>query len=269
MTATSSPLRTSSGNGVATITLDREKALNALDLATLEALTRVLATFHAADDVQAIVITGAGRAFCAGGDLRDLRGTGPKRGDGFRYGAGLFHQVVLAIESAPKPVIAAINGVAAGGGMSLALACDLRIMAEDTFMQVGYLGRGLSPDGGLTFSLSGLVGAKRAFELCLADDRLDAKTCQTLGLITDVAPRGKALEVALTLAGKIARGPVYATARAKQLFLESTGADLAGQMERERVLIADCADSAEGGEGIASFLDKRAPDFAGARRSGD
>ena len=255
------PLSCHVSDYVATITLERPDALNALNVAMLEELGRTLARYQSDTDVRAVVLTGTGRAFCAGGDLRDLSSYGARKGDGFRYGAGVFHQTVLAMRALPKPIVAAIQGVAAGGGMSLAFACDLRVMADSTFMQVGYVGRGLSPDGGLSYFLPRLVSPAKALELALLDERLGAAECLELGLVNEVVPEDQVAPRAQEMAHRLSRGPGMAMARAKMLMSGSGGLTLAEQLERERLSIAECADSPEGDEGLRSFIEKRAPDF--------
>ncbi len=255
------PLSCHVSDYVATITLERPEALNALNVAMLEELGRTLARYQSDPSVRAVVVTGTGRAFCAGGDLHDLSSYGAHKGDGFRYGAGVFHQTILALRALPKPVVAAIQGAAAGGGMSLALACDLRVMAESTFMQVGYVGRGLSPDGGLSYFLPRLVGPAKAVQLTLMDERIDAPCCLELGLVHEIVADVEVGARAHELAKRLSRGPALAMARAKALMSGSGGLTLAEQLERERLSIADCADSPEGDEGLRSFIEKRKPDF--------
>lgn len=261
------PLRCSVSDYVATIVLERPEALNALNVAMLEELARTLARYQSDSQVRAVVLTGTGRAFCAGGDIHDLSSYGAHKGDGFRYGAGVFHQTILGMRALPKPIIAAIQGAAAGGGMSLALACDLRVMSDQTFMQVGYLGRGLSPDGGLSYFLPRLVGQAKALQLALMDERIEATQCLELGLVHELAAAHTVVGRANELASRLSRGPAFATARAKSLMTGSGGLTLAEQLERERLSIADCADSPEGDEGLRSFIEKRKPDFIGVAKS--
>jgi 2-(1,2-epoxy-1,2-dihydrophenyl)acetyl-CoA isomerase len=267
MPTTQQPVTCTIADRIATITLQRPEALNALDPALLDGLREHLAHAHGSDDVGVVVITGAGRAFCAGGDLRWFA-EGALAGERFRSLAGRFHLCIQAITSMPKPVIAAVNGPAAGGGFSLALACDLRVMADDAFLQLGYTTQGLAPDGGGSFTLPRLVGLARALEIAMLDPRLDAKRCTELGLVHRVVARDRVLAEAQALARDLEGRAATALGKTKLLLHASAASSLADQLERERLAIAECGDSPEGREGVAAFLDKRAANYRAARRSG-
>lgn len=257
--------------GTAIITLNRPEALNALSRELIDGLWKGVLDAGADDRVGAIVITGAGRAFCAGGDLKalggDLDGLSPDDIERrFRELAGYFHLCIQELRSTGKPVIAAVNGPAAGGGFSLALACDLRVMADDAYLQQIYTSAGLVLDGGGSWFLPRLVGMGRAAEIVLVDDRLQAARCAELGLANRVVPRAEVVAEARALAGKLASRSRHALASAKALLGASLESDLGQQLERERLAIAAAAASPEGREGIAAFLGKRAPDYPAARR---
>jgi 2-(1,2-epoxy-1,2-dihydrophenyl)acetyl-CoA isomerase len=250
---------------VATITLQRPEALNALDPALVDGLRDHLAHAHGSADVGVVVIAGAGRAFCAGGDLRWFA-EAERAGDRFRSLAGRFHLCIQAIASMPKPVIAAVHGPAAGGGFSLALACDLRVMADDAFLQLGYTSQGLAPDGGASFVLPRLVGLSRALEIAMLDPRLDAIRCRELGLVHREVPRERVAAETQALARELEGRAAVALGRTKLLLHAAAASSLADQLERERLAIAECGDAPEGREGISAFLGKRRPDYRGARR---
>jgi len=251
---------------IATITLDRPDALNAIDPSIVEGLRDHLARVHGDPEVGVVVIAGAGRAFCAGGDLRYFAEV-ERPGDRLRTLAGGFHLCIQAITSMPKPVIAAVHGPAAGGGFSLALACDLRVMADDAFLQLGYTTQGLAPDGGGSFALPRLVGLARALEIAMLDPRLDATRCRELGLVHRVVPRDRVAAETLALARELEGRAAAAIGHTKLLLHAAAASALAEQLERERLAIAECGDSPEGREGVTAFLAKRPPDYRSARRS--
>ena len=251
---------------VAVVTLNQPKVFNAFDEPTIEALWKEMRALARDDSAGGVVLAGAGKAFCAGGNLSAVVAMQPDRpGEGFYQVATLFHQCVQEIRTMPKAVIAAIHGPAAGGGFSLALACDLRVMAESAFLQQAYTSNGLSLDGGGTFTLPRLVGLARALEIALLDDRLSSSRALELGLVTKVVPDGAALTEAIALADRLARMPRQALGRVKALLNESFDSSLERQMERERLALSDCANGAEGREGLNAFLQKRKPDFVAAR----
>jgi 2-(1,2-epoxy-1,2-dihydrophenyl)acetyl-CoA isomerase len=251
---------------VALITLNRPGALNAFSVELVEGLWQGLLDARADRAVGAVVITGAGRAFSAGGDLRALSADPAHPGAAFRRLAGLFHLCIQELCALPKPVIAAVGGAAAGGGFSLALCCDLRIMADTAFLQQAYTSAGLTPDGGGSYFLPRLVGPARAAEIFLLDERLDAARCEALGLATRVVPRDDVVTEACALARTLAGRSQHALARVKELLAASATASLPEQLERERHAIADAADSPEGREGLRAFVERRPPDFRAARR---
>ncbi len=247
---------------VATVTLDRPEAFNAFDEALITELWYALRSLTRDETVRAVVLTGAGRAFCAGGNLRAVMAMAPERpGEGFYQVATVFHQCVQEIRTMPKPVIAAINGAAAGGGFSLALACDLRIMADSAFLQQAYTSNGLTMDGGGTFTLPRIVGLARALELCLLDERLSAARSLELGLVTRVVPAAELAATAATVAAELAHKATGAMGRVKQLLNRAFDTALEEQLERERLAITDAANGPEGREGMTAFLARRKPSF--------
>jgi 2-(1,2-epoxy-1,2-dihydrophenyl)acetyl-CoA isomerase len=202
--------------GIATVTLTRPDAYNAFDLAMMERFASAMVSLGADDAVRAVVVTGAGRAFCAGGDLRwatSFPGGAPAA---FHTLAAAFHVAVTEIRRMPKPVIAALNGIAAGGGFSLALACDFRVMASGAALRQAYTSSGLCLDGGGTFTLPRLVGFARALEIAALDPAIDSAQALAWGLATRVVPDGEALSAAQALATELAARSVMPLRHARR-----------------------------------------------------
>ncbi len=252
-------------DAVATVTLNRPDVLNAIDLDTCRALRARLAEVARDPGVRAVVLTGGGRAFCAGGDLRFARAANPDRlGDSFLALTDVLHACVAEVRRMSKPVVAAINGPAAGAGFFLALACDLRVMGDGAYLKQSNTSHGLSVPAGGTFTLPRLVGLARALEITMLDEPIPAARALELGLVTRVAPHDRLPEEAFALAARAAAMPVGALGRVKQLMDEAFHSTLEEQLRSERREIAASADSGEGREGVAAFLEKRRPDFAAA-----
>jgi 2-(1,2-epoxy-1,2-dihydrophenyl)acetyl-CoA isomerase len=248
--------------GIASIVLTRPDCYNALDLDAMEEMAGALVSLGADDAVRAVVVTGAGRAFCAGGDLRWAAAFAAGAPAAFHELATRFHVAIGEIRRMAKPVIAAINGPAAGGGFSLALACDLRIMEESAVLKQGYTSSGLCLDGGASHTLPRIVGLARALEIVAFDPVISAHQAESWGLVTRIVPDGEALAAAQALARELARGAVNAFAACKRLITDSFDSPLESQLERERSAIARCAAHADGREGLAAFVGRRTPDFA-------
>jgi 2-(1,2-epoxy-1,2-dihydrophenyl)acetyl-CoA isomerase len=246
---------------VAQVVLDRPEVLNAFDLDMTDQLARVLAGLAADGGVRAVVLAGAGRAFCAGGDLRWALAHPGGAPAAFGELAGRFHDAVLEIRRMPKPVLAAVEGVAAGGGFSLALACDLRVLAGSASLRLAYTSSGLGIDGGGTFTLPRLLGLARALEVAAFDRPVPAAEALALGLATAVVDDGRALEEATRLAGELAGRSPHAFAMAKRLFNTSFETPLEEQLERERLGMVAAAAHPDGREGLAAFVGKRPPRF--------
>ena len=246
---------------VAKVLLDRPRALNAFDLDMADLLARQLATVAAADRVRAVVIAGAGEAFCAGGDHRWAAGHPDGPPAAFRELAGRFHRAVLEIRQMPKPVIAAVEGVAAGGGFSLALACDFRVMARSAVLRQAYTASGLGIDGGGTFTLPRLLGLARALEVAAFDRPISAEQALAWGLATSVADDGLALEAAVAMGRGLATRSLHAFALCKRLLSDSFETALVTQLDRERDGMVASATHPDGQEGMRAFLDKRTPSY--------
>ncbi len=253
-----------SAEGVRTITLNRPERLNAVNPVLAEELPVALADAAADDAVRVVVITGAGRGFCAGLDLAD-RGdpTAAPRGERLDpyYWVGRW---VRAITGCEKPVIAAINGPAAGAGFGLALACDLRLLSAGAKCTAGYVRRGLSPDAGVSWFLPRLIGHARAMDIVLTGRDIASDEAERIGLATSVfADEAFGASVA-AYAARLAAGPPIAMALTKRLMLASPTASLDAQLREELSHIKTCFGTADVREAMAAFGEKRAAVFRGA-----
>lgn len=241
------------------ITLDRPRVLNALSPALLDELREALEGPAAQDDVRAVLLTGAGRGFCAGADLAetsvdaDISDLLERR----------YHPIVRALATLPKPVVAGVNGVAAGAGMSLALACDMRILSSRASFAVGFTGIGLVMDASCSYALPRLVGLGRAFELVYGGRRIDAEEAVSLGLGERVLDADAFEEEAWSFVRALAEGPTFAFALAKRELRTSLHNDLEGQLALEAELQGRAAASEDVREGVAAFQEKRQPRFRG------
>jgi len=251
--------------GVTTVTLNRPERLNAFNTLMRQEITRIAEELKDDEETRVIVITGAGRAFCAGGDVREManRTGAPPAGDprdNFRQGG---MRAVLALREIDKPIIAAVNGPAAGGGMGLALCCDIRIASENaTFGQV-FVKRGLVPDWGASWFLPRLVGTSKACELIWTGEMIDANEAERLGIVSRVVPADDLLKVSKELAAKIAKGAPLAIRMSKLAIFKGLQMDLATELEFEAYGQAVCMRTEDHREGVKAFLEKREPVFKG------
>jgi 2-(1,2-epoxy-1,2-dihydrophenyl)acetyl-CoA isomerase len=243
------------------LTFNRPKAYNAFDLDMIQLVADHLIQLAVDPEVTGIVISGAGKAFCAGGDLRWIHRSGERHGPAFHELAARYHQAILEIRRMPKPVVAAINGLAAGGGFSMALACDFRVMAASAVLRQAYTSNGLSIDGGGTYSLPRLVGHARALEIAAFDAPIPADKALSWGLVTEVVDDGTARDRAIRMIRTIQEGPLTSFAASKRLLTDSFNTPFEEQMERERHILSWVADQPAGREGVAAFLDRRKPVF--------
>ncbi len=244
--------------GVLEIALNRPDRLNALDEATLEALSRALELAEN-DGVRAVLLRGEGRAFCAGQDLREAAG-----GElDYQEHLGRYNRVLLQIRRLDKPVIAAVHGVAAGAGMALALAADLRVMGRETRLTTAFARIALVPDSGMTYTLPRTVGWGRAFELLALSPDLDAERARELGLVNFVVEEDAVAREALALAHRLAEGPTRVYGLIKR------GLDAGSRMGIEEVLELEsrlqklAGEGRDHREGVQAFLEKRTPRFEG------
>ncbi|HEY3261332.1 MAG TPA: enoyl-CoA hydratase-related protein [Pseudonocardiaceae bacterium] len=250
--------------GVRTLTLNRPDAYNSFTAELKETLLAELRWAAGEPTVRAVVITGAGRAFSAGQDLREhvevlnADGDAPMRTVDEHY-----NPLVRALTTMPKPVIAAVNGTAAGAGASLAFACDLRIAAESAKFLLAFAGVGLSADTGASWTLPRLVGYGRAMEMMLLGQPVTAPEALRIGMVNRVVPDGTALAAASELAVSLAAGPTTAYARIKEAMLAAAGAELEQALAIESRSQAELAQTADHREAVQAFVAKRPPSFSG------
>jgi 2-(1,2-epoxy-1,2-dihydrophenyl)acetyl-CoA isomerase len=254
-----SPVEITREGAVLTITLNRPEVLNALDRATNDALRAALAE-AAKPSVRAVVLTGAGRGFCSGQDLNELRTGALDLGDRLRE---QHNRNVLAIRALEKPVIAAVNGPAAGGGLALALACDVRIAADAATLVPSFLGVGLAPDAGATWHARRLLGAGRAFEWLSTGRSLSAAEAQAWGLVSEVVPAGELEARTAEIAELFAAMPTRAVWETKRLLDSAETATLTDQLELEAAAAAELVQTDDFTEGVAAFVEKREVAFTG------
>lgn len=254
------------GDDVAVITLNRPESLNTLTLA-------IAREFHAAvgdavvNKVRAVVVTGAGRAFCAGGNLKEMQSMAQQEGRSeafFDEPLQLINGCIRLIRKTPVPFIAAVNGAASGGGCNLALACDFVVAGESARFNQAFIKIGLTPDCGGTFILPRLVGWRRATELLMTGEIVDARSALEMGMVTKVVPDAEVLDEAMKLALKLAQGPTAALGRVKELLEASATRDYEAQLELERTAQLHSGKTKDAAEGIAAFLEKRPPKFTGS-----
>ena len=236
-------------------------ARNALSPAFYAAVTTALVDAAADASVGAVVLTGEGGHFCAGGDLRQLAGRRELPLEQRREKLEGLHDLIRAVRDCPKPVIAAVEGAAAGAGLSLALACDMLVAARNSLFSVAYVKVGLTPDGGATAFLAEFVSRQVLTELCLTGERISGERLHALGPVNRLADPGQALADAVALATQIAAGPDQAMALIKDLCRQAPRNTLEQQLELEAQYMVRSQGSEESREGIAAFLEKRSADF--------
>ena len=248
-------------DAIAAVTLNRPEAYNAFNYEMVAQLSNQLVDMAGDDRVRGIVITGKDKAFCAGGDLKWALGYSARPGAAFHVLAAQFHLAILEIRRIEKPVVAAINGVAAGGGFSLALACDFRVMAKSAVLRQAYTSNGLSIDGGGTFTLPRLVGYARALEIAAFDEPISSERAQAWGLVTKVVEDGEVLNEAMKMAQGLSQRSIHSFAWSKKLITDAFNSSFETQLENERAALALCADHSDGREGLAAFSEKRKPKY--------
>ena len=251
-------------DSVATLTLNRPESLNALDNETLAELATALPDLSERADVRVLLVTGAGRAFCAGGDVK---------GQPTRFGwerdrhlsriRAIHFGVVKTLATMEKPTLALINGVAAGGGLSLALACDLRLAGESARFGAGFRRVALAVDMGLSYFLPRAVGSGKALEILYTGELIDSEEALRIGLINRVVPDASLLDEGFSMATSVASGPPLALRNAKGAVRKGAESDLDAALELEAELQSICLISEDHQEGVEAFLKKREPKFTG------
>jgi len=248
-------------DGVLTVTFNRPDVLNAVNEQLSKDLQDVLRFADRSTDVRCLVLTGAGRGFCSGQDLRDRTGAGD-----VSYGESIrrrYNPIILSLSTLEKPVIAAVNGVAAGAGCNLALAADMRIASDRArFIEV-FSRIGLIPDSGGTYHLPRLVGLAKAFELAYTADEVTAEDAMRIGLINRVVPHDDLMTVTLDLARRLAAGPTRGYGLTKRAFRYGLGASLEATLDYEAHMQEIAGRTADHREGVAAFLEKRKAQFQG------
>lgn len=257
-------LLTDDRDGVRTITLNRPEAYNSLTVELKESLLAALTAAASDDAVRAVVLTGAGKAFCAGQDLKEhmalLAADDPAP---LSTVDAHYNPIVTAITTLPKPIIAAVNGMAAGAGASFAYACDLRITADSAKFLMAFANVGLTADSGASWTLPRLIGYGRAMEMMLLAKPVDAAEALRVGMVTQVVPAAEVLPTAQALAGRMAAGPTTAYAKIKEAMLASAGGALADGLAVEGRTQAEAGATADHREAVDAFVAKRDPRFTG------
>ncbi|MGK2913747.1 MAG: enoyl-CoA hydratase/isomerase family protein [Porticoccaceae bacterium] len=250
-------------DGVGLITLNRPQQGNPVVHGMVRELLDAAIVCDEDPAVRAVVLTGTGRMFCVGGGLKDFHAQGDRVSSHLKLVTQLFHGAIAKFNWMAPPVIAAINGTAAGGGLSLALTTDLAIAAESAKFTMAYTNAGLPPDGSSSFYLARIVGMRRAKEMALLNRVLTAREALNWGLVNQVVADDELLDTALALARKLAAGPTTAYGETKRLILSGATESLESQMEKESRAISALAGSHDGREGVAAFVEKRKPVFRG------
>jgi 2-(1,2-epoxy-1,2-dihydrophenyl)acetyl-CoA isomerase len=253
-------VETSREGSVLTITLNRPDVLNAFNTELHKGLAAALKVARA-DEVRAVVITGAGRGFCVGQDLTEFREAPGDIGTRLRE---TYHPNVLAVRALEKPVIAAVNGAAAGAGLSFACACDLRIAADSASFVPAFINIGLVPDSGGSYFVTRILGPARAFEWLASGRRLTAAEAHSWGLVSEVVEADALAGRAAEVAARFAALPTRAVGMTKRLVDHAVSVSLEDQLEREAQLQAAATQTDDFREGVAAFLEKRPPRFTGA-----
>ena len=277
-------IRMTTDGAVGTITIDRPDRFNSLDVATAQDFRKAGLQFARAPEIRCVVVRGeGGSAFCSGADLKYIRargegeatgdfsylqpqGVGPKAtfGESFKQILEYIHSTISEIKRAPKPFIAAVDGIAAAGGFGIAMACDLVVASERATFEWAYHKTGLTGAESSTFFLPRLVGLRKAMELVFLNPRLTAREAKEAGLVTAVFPNETFADDAATLARRLAGGPTAAYAVAKRLINQAAGVDqLDYHLDQELQHLARIADAPDFAEGLAAFFEKRSPAFTG------
>lgn len=249
---------------IATISFNRPKAMNSFDNVMADELLALTDQVASDTSIRAVLLNGAGDLFMAGGDIRFFHASLDNLSQSVKKIVRTLNGSILNIMQMSKPVVASVHGSVAGVGMSFMMACDLAIAADDTKFTMAYSGIGICPDGGGTFNLPRLVGAKKAMEWILLSEIFDAHTAKEHGLINWVVPATKLQEQTAQILKRLAHGPTHSYAQTKQLINKTWDSSLEAQLEREVYAFASCTATRDFKVGVTSFLQKTAPEFTGS-----
>jgi len=259
----SNNIETSRSGAVLTVVNNDPASRNALSPEFYKGFREVIEEAERDASVRAIVLTGAGGYFCSGGNVNGLKQRSESDITVRRSSVDRLHAMIRTMRSCSKPIIAALEGGAAGAGVPLALACDMIVAAKGAYLSVAYVRIGLTPDGGTTGLLGHMIPRQLLTEMVMTGDRIDVERFHTLGVINRLTEPGATLDEAQALAARLAVGPGNTIAIDKQLVTAAPESTLDHQLDQEAVLVAEALGSPDGKEGIAAFLEKRKPDFTG------
>ena len=248
---------------VAEVVLNRPEAYNAFNLELITELAEQLIRLATDHSVKGLLLTGEGKAFCSGGDLKWAAGYAKEAGSSFHTLAAQLHLAIIEIRRMKKPVVAAVNGIAAGAGFSLALACDFRVVESSAILRQAYTSNGLCIDGGGTFTLPRIVGLSRALEIAAFDEPISSSQALAWGLATKVVADGSAVKEAHHMLNKLAKRSTHSFGWSKKLLTDAFSNSFESHLELEREGLSDCADHPDGKEGLDAFNEKRQPVFGG------
>ena len=264
MTDSTAPVLLDVDAGVARLRLNRPRASNALDLPLLKALLDAIMRCHGDPRVRAVLLSGEGASFCAGGDVRDFAAKGEGLPDYLREATAYLQAAASGLIHLEAPVVTVVQGWATGGGgFGLVCAADLVLAAESARFMLGATRVGMAPDGGVSVTLQRLVGHRRALEIALLNPIVDAKTALEIGLVTRLVPDGALLDEGLALARDLARGPTRALAATKRLLWTGLGAAVEQCLSDEARTVSELSGTADAREGLAAVIERRAPQFTG------
>jgi len=247
--------------GISQIYLNRPEKYNALNLEMVTELAMSLVKLAKDDSVRGVLITGSGKAFCAGGDLKWAMEFSENAHASFHVLASQLHLAVIEMRRMKKPVVAAINGPAAGAGFSLALACDFRVMEKSAILKQAYTSNGLCIDGSGTFTLPRLVGLARSLEIAAFDEPISAEQALQWGLVTKVVEDGASSQESINMLAVLSQKSLHSFGWSKKLLTDSFNNSFESHLELEREGLSSCADHSDGQEGLCAFLEKRGAVF--------